>query len=98
MIRMPRLSLEIPAIETNELRKRYGEVDALARLSVSVGRGEVFGFLGPNGAGRAVGRGGVVGFGGSYGAGRTSTVKVLLGVARPTTGAGKGRGGAMGGL
>src|SRR5215213_9031943 len=52
MIRMPRLSLEIPAIETNELRKRYGEVDALAGLSMSVGRGEVFGFLGPNGAGK----------------------------------------------
>src|SRR5215210_1475746 len=52
MIRMPRLSLEIPAIETADLRKRYGDVDALAGLSMSVGRGEVFGFLGPNGAGK----------------------------------------------
>jgi ABC-2 type transport system ATP-binding protein len=52
MIRMPRLSLEIPAIETTELRKRYGQVDALAGLSMAVGRGEVFGFLGPNGAGK----------------------------------------------
>ena len=52
MIRMPRLSLEIPAIETNDLRKRYGQVEALAGLSMSVGRGEVFGFLGPNGAGK----------------------------------------------
>ena len=49
---MPRLSLEIPAIETTDLRKRYGQVEALAGLSMSVGRGEVFGFLGPNGAGK----------------------------------------------
>jgi ABC-2 type transport system ATP-binding protein len=49
---MPRLSLEIPAIETTELQKRYGQVEALAGLSMSVGRGEVFGFLGPNGAGK----------------------------------------------
>jgi ABC-2 type transport system ATP-binding protein len=52
MLGMPRLSLEIPAIETTDLRKRYGQVDALAGLSMSVGRGEVFGFLGPNGAGK----------------------------------------------
>jgi ABC-2 type transport system ATP-binding protein len=52
MIRMPRVSLEIPAIETTELRKRYGQVEALAGLSMAVGRGEVFGFLGPNGAGK----------------------------------------------
>jgi ABC-2 type transport system ATP-binding protein len=52
MIRMPRLSLEIPAIETTELRKRYGQIEALAGLSMAVGRGEVFGFLGPNGAGK----------------------------------------------
>jgi ABC-2 type transport system ATP-binding protein len=49
---MPRLSLEIPAIETTELRKSYGQVEALAGLSMTVGRGEVFGFLGPNGAGK----------------------------------------------
>ena len=52
MIRMPRVSLEFPAIETTDLRKRYGQVEALAGLSMSVGRGEVFGFLGPNGAGK----------------------------------------------
>src|SRR5919107_6330379 len=49
---MPRVSLDIPAIETTDLRKRYGQVEALAGLSMSVGRGEVFGFLGPNGAGK----------------------------------------------
>jgi len=52
MIRMPRLSLDMPAIEVTDLRKRYGQVEALAGLTMSVGRGEVFGFLGPNGAGK----------------------------------------------
>ncbi|HTK46256.1 MAG TPA: ABC transporter ATP-binding protein [Patescibacteria group bacterium] len=49
---MPRLSLDLPAIEVTDLRKRYGAVEALAGLTMSVGRGEVFGFLGPNGAGK----------------------------------------------
>ena len=52
MIPMPRLSLDMPAIETADLRKRYREVEALAGLTMTVGRGEVFGFLGPNGAGK----------------------------------------------
>ena len=39
-------------IETRGLRKRYGSTLAVADLSLSVGRGEVFGFLGPNGAGK----------------------------------------------
>jgi ABC-2 type transport system ATP-binding protein len=41
-----------PAIHTIELRKRYRKTVALAGLSMTVGRGEVFGFLGPNGAGK----------------------------------------------
>jgi ABC-2 type transport system ATP-binding protein len=49
---MPRVSLDMPAIEVSDLRKRYGQVDALAGLTMTVGRGEVFGFLGPNGAGK----------------------------------------------
>jgi ABC-2 type transport system ATP-binding protein len=49
---MPRLSLDVPAIEVTDLRKRYRTVEALAGLTMSVGRGEVFGFLGPNGAGK----------------------------------------------
>jgi ABC-2 type transport system ATP-binding protein len=49
---MPRLSLDLPAIEVTDLRKRYGNVEALAGLTMHVGRGEVFGFLGPNGAGK----------------------------------------------
>jgi ABC-2 type transport system ATP-binding protein len=35
-----------------DLRKVYGRTVALAGLSMTVGRGEVFGFLGPNGAGK----------------------------------------------
>jgi ABC-2 type transport system ATP-binding protein len=49
---MPRVSLDLPAIEVADLRKRYGQVEALAGLTMTVGRGEVFGFLGPNGAGK----------------------------------------------
>jgi len=49
---MPRLSLDVPAIEVTDLRKRYRNVEALAGLTMTVGRGEVFGFLGPNGAGK----------------------------------------------
>ena len=40
------------AVETRELAKRYGRTDALAGLTLTVARGEVFGFLGPNGAGK----------------------------------------------
>jgi ABC-2 type transport system ATP-binding protein len=40
------------AIQVDELRKRYGEVQAVDGLSFSVARGEVFGMLGPNGAGK----------------------------------------------
>jgi ABC-2 type transport system ATP-binding protein len=49
---MPRVALDLPAIEVTDLRKRYGRVEALAGLTMTVGRGEVFGFLGPNGAGK----------------------------------------------
>jgi ABC-2 type transport system ATP-binding protein len=41
-----------PAIHAMELSKRYGRTVALAGLSMTVERGEVFGFLGPNGAGK----------------------------------------------
>jgi ABC-2 type transport system ATP-binding protein len=57
-----------PAIETRDLVKRYGKIVALAGLTMTVPRGEVFGFLGPNGAGK------------------TTAVKLLVGLARPTSG------------
>jgi ABC-2 type transport system ATP-binding protein len=40
------------AIEVTDLEKHYGAVRAVAGLSFSVHRGEVFGLLGPNGAGK----------------------------------------------
>jgi ABC-2 type transport system ATP-binding protein len=41
-----------PAIHCIELSKSYGRTVALAGLTMTVPRGEVFGFLGPNGAGK----------------------------------------------
>jgi len=41
-----------PAIETFQLRKEYGTKVAVESLSLTVERGEIFGFLGPNGAGK----------------------------------------------
>src|SRR5579875_2508400 len=41
-----------PAITTIDLAKRYRTTTALTGLSMTVPRGEVFGFLGPNGAGK----------------------------------------------
>jgi ABC-2 type transport system ATP-binding protein len=41
-----------PAIQTKSLRKVFGDKVAVADLTLSVERGEVFGFLGPNGAGK----------------------------------------------
>ena len=40
------------AIGTVDLTKNFGELVAVDRVSLEVGRGEVFGFLGPNGAGK----------------------------------------------
>lgn len=40
------------AIETNNLAKQYGDVTAVAGLSLRVARGEIYGFLGLNGAGK----------------------------------------------
>jgi len=41
-----------PAIEVRDLRKRYGEFEAVRGIDIEVRRGEVFGLLGPNGAGK----------------------------------------------
>jgi len=56
------------AIETEELRKVFGDRAAVKGLTLQVERGEVFGFLGPNGAGK------------------TTSIKMLLGLVRPTSG------------
>lgn len=46
------ISSHLPAIETQDLRKVFGDKVAVAGLTMSVEQGEVFGFLGPNGAGK----------------------------------------------
>ena len=40
------------AIEIIDVTKRYGDLQALAGVSLSVEPGEFFGLLGPNGAGK----------------------------------------------
>jgi len=44
--------MSVPAIRTEGLSKRFGDVLALDGLDLTVDRGEIFGFLGPNGAGK----------------------------------------------
>lgn len=39
-------------IETHDLRKTYGQVQALKGVSIRVGKGEIYGLLGQNGAGK----------------------------------------------
>ena len=57
------------AIETRDLTKRYGrDVLAVDRVELRVGRGEIYGFLGLNGAGKS------------------TTIRMLLGMVRPTVG------------
>ncbi len=41
-----------PIVQVNDLRKRYGDIEAVRGISFSVEPGEVFGLLGPNGAGK----------------------------------------------
>jgi ABC-2 type transport system ATP-binding protein len=41
-----------PAIEVKDLKKSFGDVEAVRGVSFTVEPGEVFGFLGPNGAGK----------------------------------------------
>lgn len=50
------------------MRKVYGKKVAVRDLSLSVRRGEIFGFLGPNGAGKS------------------TSIKMLLGLVKPTDG------------
>lgn len=40
------------AIEIHALTKRYGTLTALDEVSFEVGRGELFGLIGPDGAGK----------------------------------------------
>jgi len=42
----------MPAVETTDLRKEYGDIVALDGLDLAVDRGELYGLLGPNGSGK----------------------------------------------
>ena len=42
-----------PAIEVKRISKSYGDVQAIRNVSISVDRGQVFGLLGANGAGKS---------------------------------------------
>jgi ABC-2 type transport system ATP-binding protein len=57
-----------PTIQVRELTRRFGQFVAVDRVSFDVGRGEVFGFLGSNGAGKS------------------TTIRMLCGLLRPTSG------------
>ena len=63
---MTRLSQAI--LKTELLTKRYGGRAAVERLSLEVRRGDIYGFLGQNGAGKS------------------TTIRMALGLVRPTSG------------
>ncbi len=64
------LSDQVNVIETRQLGKTFGAVQALKGIDLQVPRNSIFGFLGPNGAGK------------------TTTMKILLGLAHPSSGSG----------
>jgi ribosome-dependent ATPase len=41
-----------PAIEAHDLTRRFGDFTAVDHVSFSIERGEIFGFIGPNGSGK----------------------------------------------
>jgi len=59
-----------PAVELRELSRHFGAFKAVDRVSLSVEAGEIFGFLGANGAGKS------------------TTIRMLCGLLRPTSGTG----------
>jgi ABC-2 type transport system ATP-binding protein len=61
----------IPVIETTELRKSYGRVEAVRGVNLSIKPHQITAFLGLNGAGKS------------------TTIKMLLGMIRPNSGAGQ---------
>ena len=41
-----------PVIEASDLTRRFGKVVAVDQLNLAIGRGEIFGLIGPDGAGK----------------------------------------------
>src|SRR2546425_229049 len=50
--RRDHMNSETPAIEINQLTRRYGKLEAVNNLSLAVRRGRCYGFFGRNGAGK----------------------------------------------
>src|SRR6266576_3815139 len=48
-----KLFMEVPAIATEGLTRRFGELEAVRDVNLRVASGQFFGFLGPNGAGKS---------------------------------------------
>src|SRR4249920_2493344 len=48
----PLQSPAVASVSVRDLRKSYGDVEAIRGISFEIERGEVFGLLGPNGAGK----------------------------------------------
>ena len=59
---------DMNAITVRNLTRRFGDFVAVDRLTFDVGQGEIFGFLGSNGAGKS------------------TTIRMLCGLLRPTSG------------
>ncbi|MDH3456710.1 MAG: ABC transporter ATP-binding protein [Gemmatimonadota bacterium] len=60
--------MDEPAVAVRDLHRRFGDVHAVAGLTLDVAPGELFGIVGPDGAGK------------------TTTLRMLAGVVRPTSG------------
>ena len=62
------MNVPMNAIAVLDLTKRFGDFVAVDRLTFDVRQGEVFGFLGSNGAGKS------------------TTIRMLCGLLKPTSG------------
>lgn len=65
-----RTQMSDPLIVLESLTKKFGKTVAVDKVSMSMRKGEIFGFLGANGAGK------------------TTTIRMMCGLARPTSGRG----------
>ena len=58
----------VEIVKVTNLKKTYGDLQAVKGISFGIKHGEIFGLLGPNGAGK------------------TSTINMLIGLSRPSSG------------